>query len=92
MQIFVKCGEKVITAEIESLGLKEGGDEKRRLDYLSTTVASLKEQIQDKEGIPPSQQKLVYAGKELQDERGCLDYGMGPEDTVHLTLCLSGGE
>ena len=56
-----------------------------------TTIESLKVLIQNKEGIPPDQQRLIFDSKQLENERSLSDYGIKDNDIIHLVLRLRGG-
>lgn len=75
MQIFIKTlTGRHITLEVEP----------------NSGIRDIKTTIQDKTGIPPDQQRLIFLGRELEDELTLLHYSIQKDSTLHLALNLRG--
>ena len=75
LSIYVKAlSGKIITFEVEA----------------TDTIEKIKAKIQDKEGFPPDQQRLIYERKQLEDEHTLSDYDIHEGDTLYLVLRLRG--
>ena len=73
MQLFVKT----LTGKTVSIEVEEG-----------ETIEDVKAKIAEKEGIPAEQQRLIFGGQQLQDQKTLMDYDVGDDSTLHLVLRL----
>ena len=76
MQIFVRTlTGKTLTIEVDP----------------NDTITNVKKKVREKEGIPEEKQRLIYAGKQLQEGSTLSDYNIGNYSTLRLVLRLMGG-
>lgn len=73
MQLFVKT----LTGKTVSIEVEEG-----------ESIEDVKAKIAEKEGIPAEQQRLIFGGQQLQDQKTLQDYDVGDDATLHLVLRL----
>jgi ubiquitin C len=73
MQLFVKT----LTGKTVSIEVEEG-----------ESIEDVKAKIAEKEGIPAEQQRLIFGGQQLQDQKTLQDYDVGDDSTLHLVLRL----
>jgi ubiquitin-like protein Nedd8 len=59
--------------------------------FFKTQVSRIKERVEEKEGIPPVQQRLIFGGKQMADDKTAQDYNLEGGATLHLVLALRGG-
>jgi len=55
-------------------------------------VERIKERVEEKEGIPPPQQRLIFSGKQMNDDKFAQDYKISGGSVLHLVLALRGGQ
>lgn len=55
------------------------------------TVRRIKDRVEEKQGIPPEQQRLIFGGKQMNDEKTAADYSIAGGSVLHLVLALRGG-
>ncbi|KAI9299367.1 ubiquitin-related domain-containing protein [Cunninghamella echinulata] len=55
------------------------------------TISRIKERVEEKEGIPPPQQRLIYGGKQMADDMTAAHYNITGGSVLHLVLALRGG-
>lgn len=76
MQLFVKTLQgQTITADVEA----------------NDTISDLKRKITEKENLPATEQRIIYSGKQLDDDRTFADYNISDSATLHLLARLKGG-
>ncbi|VBB72117.1 Putative protein of unknown function [Podospora comata] len=75
-----RCSVRTLTGKEIELNV-EGSDK----------VSKIKELVEEKEGIPPVQQRLIFGGKQMVDDKTADDYGLEGGATLHLVLALRGG-
>jgi len=59
--------------------------------YPNDKIERIKERVEEKEGIPPPQQRLIFGGKQMADDKSAKDYNIEAGSVLHLVLALRGG-
>jgi hypothetical protein len=70
---------------IKSIGLR------KRFEFCVFFLLNHSFKVEEKEGIPPPQQRLIYAGKQMNDDKTAADYKIAGGSVLHLVLALRGG-
>jgi len=84
---FARLARGGVTIKVKTLTGKE-----IEMDIeLTDTIQRIKERVEEKEGIPPVQQRLIFAGKQMNDDKIARDYNIEGGSVLHLVLALRGG-
>jgi ubiquitin-like protein Nedd8 len=54
-------------------------------------ITRIKEKVEEQSGVPPPQQRLIFSGRQMQDDKTAAEYNIGAGAVLHLVLALRGG-
>ncbi|XP_015764027.1 PREDICTED: NEDD8-like [Acropora digitifera] len=77
--------------KVKTLTGKEVGVFTMKMSLALIQVERIKERVEEKEGIPPPQQRLIFSGKQMNDDKTAQDYKIQGGSVLHLVLALRGG-